>query len=324
MIQLPNKAIWLSALLLLLASACTKIDTSSSFVCGYDGQDSVPKGRDEILASTDWEKLELRGKVSFVSTIEKEPKFSEDDTIKLTNITRYAFDENGHLVYKMTRSHEGSIEIYMDSCHYNYDKNHILRDKETYLLGELSETSSYIYSTTGLLYTINTQLRLGDQKEQYEFYPNSDKLKRKILYDEDNNVISSTQYLYDQEGRLTRELNRYRGKEHLLQYYYDLDGRLCEKRNISTNDNAISQYYHYHPDGSYCEREEILSPLGIKIYERVTSRNILGLKTAYFEDGEKLVLWRYKYDQHGNWTEIIKRSPKGIISKTTRTIRYFP
>jgi len=156
------------------------------------------------------------------------------------------------------------------------------------------------------------------------------------IVDNNDEVIARTHYIYDDQHVLTESYveDAELQVENRIRYKYDASGRLIQR---SYNDPLGQMYrremYRYNPDGTI---------LSSTIYNR-QDQKVMELRYEYDRQGQPITktvfdysdvepevfvtLYRYQYDERGNWVQRTEYSVEGSIRTpeyiTERSIQYF-
>jgi hypothetical protein len=218
--------------------------------------------------------------------------FSENGILK----ERLFYSEVGDLTYRWQRSLSDQGKIQSEV---KYKKNDILITKGTYIYdSEGRRSQSDIYLFDGKL---DKQIRFiyddqGILKEQHELKDGQLTLKTIYEYDENNNLLSFTNYDKDQKMEVKEE------------HRYGPDGNIVSSVIINKSETVIASMVYKHDDHGRKTEVMAFSKGGRIEFRRLFQYNDQGdmsrmtvySRGGHFSDCEA---YRYKYDEHGNWIE---------------------
>ena len=250
---------------------------------------------------TDWEKLNLKGKVKNITTTEY--AMDETEGENNTRIYQYSFNNKGYLTLESLR--EAMDTKYTNTYKYNA-KNELT--EETSQLQKSTSRRKYQYDTKNNTATINYYVANNNLiTKTIQKYDGSGKMTERTVENlmggnKKNKIVESYSFIYDNENRLKEEKRRIDTTNTTVSYKYDDNGRLIEKTEHDIG--GITTYwstYQYNEQGDVTE------------------------EVSAFRNYEKTVRkYTYVYGADGNWTERREQDESGnTITLSLRELSYY-
>ena len=288
------------------------------------------------LGQSDWEKMELKGKVKELKTITKNRKGDSWDKFSAYTAT-YLFSPSGYILsyeesYKPDYSTKAGFEAKES---YEYNKNNQMVQKKVYEdEKEIDEVYTYEYDKKGRLtkeikndpffnrnrITIYTYDRRGnlikekkdDDEEIYKYNKNNQLIEHQADFFGQAMLYT---YNYDERGNRTEE-RRFANQKRLFTIFfkYDAANRLTEELTYDHNNKLVGKdEYKYNKEGRVIEKSKYGSRT---IYDYDQYQNVIR---------DNSLRYTYVYDNEKNWTDkktFTKDSPDPSTIEE-RIISYF-
>ena len=229
------------------------------------------------------------------------------------------FDQEGKLIA------EGSIDKYQSAYptyHYDYFPNGLL--KEMYRIdydGNRKVLSKYGYHDFGKIKSLTKYDDFGNKIEVSQYIYDNDQQQQKLVTALANGDTTTINLVF--ENNLLAEMKFEEGG---VSYTYDIQGNLIEERwNLPESNEVTVESYAYNENGLCSQsttrhlnsEDTPISPSEHISYTYDKHKNITSLE--YNEGNIKsLISFEYKYDNVGNWTELIEYwegEPKFILTQ---------
>ncbi len=241
--------------------------------------------------------------------------------------TEFSWDETGQHNTAITRRNPDNSQIDRKAMRYEKGK---LVEKTTYNKQDNPvDRMTYVYDKDGNLTGEN--LYLGTEiiqiKNLYK-YNNKNQKVSDIRYGKDSNIIFHTQYEYDGDKLITKEVtNGKQEVEYLEKMSYNSKGEL-EMKTTMDNFDSTETIEQFEYDGNGNKTSRIVKKNGalfMKVDYAYDDKGNL-LKLSVIDSTENPVdtrTYTYTYDEKGNWTEkvITINNEKKFIEK--REITYY-
>lgn len=236
---------------------------------------------------TDWEKLNLKGKVKSV----KEWKHKAE--IKFGKLEE--MEEKGIFLQELVFSKKGYIEYAYfpkEEKQYKYQEGNKLEEIRVYDTDEvLQERTIYKYDAQGNRVDEIDYTPKGEVNKRVTYlYDEQGKEIEKAFYNQDNELTGKQIYLYDKNDNLTEtEL-------------YNAKGTSVERKTIYQDGNPIKEIYYLNLFVSQALRTT---------YYKYNDRGDLIKKSVELTNNDPVApqsSYEYKYDKHGNWINKIEHT----------------
>jgi hypothetical protein len=212
-------------------------------------------------------------------------------------LTKYkSMDNNGNIKYeKSFQYNENDQMIWMKYQFYSVETSTSL----------MLEDAKYSYNSKGQLIKqenfkqYNNTQNFNNYRE-WKYNTQGQKIEVNSFY-KDGTLISKTEFQYDLKGNVTSEFKYLNNGTLLNSYEYEYNEK---------NQRTILIEY---------------SSSGIKVQDKKYIYDKYGNISTEFSFGEISGKYIYKYDDKGNWIEMIEMNSKNeVAEKTTRTFIYYP
>ena len=236
---------------------------------------------------------------------------------------KYAYDERGNVTVQIEYDEDGN-EKYRLLHTYNEDGT-LLKTVNTDSGRRLSSRSTYEYDASGRESKRTIYDLLGNVSRIVEFvYDERGNLLQETEYSADGTVNSREEYEYDENGNRIKYVRKSGPDTYVYLYTYDENGNETEEAFYDGDDVLKSRrVWKYAPDGTLREIADYDGDgvLQSRQESEYTSDGLLQ-REAYYS-GETLV-WQseWKYDGHGNPTEVVHLSRSYDDTLETNVSRY--
>ncbi|WP_454997158.1 hypothetical protein [Capnocytophaga leadbetteri] len=303
------------------------------------------------VASNDWSKMGLKGKVKSVKTSiyfaeEKGNDFAKGSTLSqgiypvkkikqysemermgvkaffiqfLVNIIPSAitFDKNGFITEKWRYD-----DIFPKKIVYTYDKKHRLIDKSTFVDEVLETKDTLVYNTKGQLEKEILDLKTKDETiYTYTYNVDGELIQRNFKKVEDLPLFKEI-YIYNNKRLVNKELYQFDQLIWRGLYEYGAEGELIKAISQKIDDFIWHSKYTYDQNNQL--KEEYLL---INESEKNGFLNRFGSdrRLTYHLTFSTNYLCEYKYtdDKQGNWVKMITYEQGVPILYVERKIEYF-
>jgi hypothetical protein len=263
------------------------------FICSILYSQSKIKG--QTLHKPSFEQFKGKVKTLEVSIYDAEDKLGEAVKTDLEKkyLETYSIDGN-----KLEEVHYLNNNVVSEKFNFEYDKNgNLLNETKYNASGRMYEKYVYKYNDKGYLtevldYNSDT---LVDGKSEYVNDVNGNAIEEKDL-NSNGIVYDSYTYKYDDKGNLIEE-NDYNSRnilnEHFV-YKYDANGNLIEN-SIYNSSNLLFDRFTY----VYDEKGNVIEEIDYNGDGAIFKKNV----------------YKYHYDQNGNWT---KRTKYNVLNENTK------
>jgi hypothetical protein len=248
---------------------------------------------------TDWEKLNLRGKVKSTNATEYNMNETEgeDRTVrhqfvfnnkgyKTQEVLREGFDTKCNSTFKYNADNELSEEISKlvhstSSRKYKYDKKN-------------NTAIENYYVANGVLIT-KTTLKYDDRGNLLERHIENEKNKEK------NKLVENYWFKYDENNNLIEQKQLIGAVSKTVTFKYDENNRVIEQNDYDAN--GLPTYWYTY---KYDEKDNVIEEI-----------------SAYRGYEKTIINYVYVYDSQGNWIE--RREQLGTVTQilSRREIQYF-
>jgi uncharacterized protein YkuJ len=218
----------------------------------------------------------------------------------LTEKVLLEYDENGHVVHETYFIDEGDPT---EEKSYEFDENgRVVRQLKHYIDGS-ADTTSYAYNQDGLP-TEKITINEDDEVEAKEtFTYNGKKLIKHEMVDQEENILLSEEFLYDEKGNMVEHIkdDEESGEYFKLVTKYNEDGRKLAEMIYSEDDTLFeTTWFEEDSQGRVVQTvEENDRSRRVKNFHFDEKGNNLGYEETN-GNGDKMVVVEHLYDPENN------------------------
>jgi YD repeat-containing protein len=243
---------------------------------------------------TDWEKMNLKGKIKSIVQIEYQIGEDTEDESRMI----YSFNTGGYLTNELSEDRMGNL-IYKKTYAYDKQKRISSETEVDNLVGVTINTTNK-YNAAGKLEKVTVKVKKDVIKTYIYTYGSDGNISNIKLLKPAGLITENFARKYDANGNLTEEIHTEGNEYKKLVYRYDEHNRLTAKEEYNKSDRMrYKTEYEYDPSGNV---------------SRESSGYVGGSAVP------TVFNYVYEYDKDGNWTSVREQSEGKTFNVVMRRI----